>query len=113
TLMLQRADAINDLNLKTGSRVSVLAAYSLVVALVAALVVPEALWIAAALVAALAIINFNFYRFFFERRGFWFALRVVPLHWLYYLYCGLAAFIGTLTYLVRYNHATLKIDAGS
>jgi glycosyltransferase involved in cell wall biosynthesis len=39
----------------------------------------------AAMIALLAL-NWDVYRFFFRKRGFWFATRVVPAHWFYYLY---------------------------
>jgi len=47
--------------------------------------------LAAAAVATLLIyLNRDFYRFFARKRGWLFAIRTVPLHWLYYLYCGVS-----------------------
>jgi glycosyltransferase involved in cell wall biosynthesis len=36
----------------------------------------------------LVYLNRDFYRFFVRKRGWRFALGTIPLHWLYYLYCG-------------------------
>ena len=44
----------------------------------------------AACMAGLCVLNVNLYRFFARQRGVWFAVRVLPLHWLYFWYCGLA-----------------------
>jgi glycosyltransferase involved in cell wall biosynthesis len=38
--------------------------------------------------ALLLYLNRDFYRFLAGKRGWQFALRTVPLHWLYHLYCG-------------------------
>ena len=42
------------------------------------------------IVVLLLSLNWDLYRFFAQRRGWWFAVRVVPLHWLYHLYSGLS-----------------------
>jgi glycosyltransferase involved in cell wall biosynthesis len=36
----------------------------------------------------LVALNWDLYAFFARRRGWWFAGRVVPMHWFYYLYSG-------------------------
>jgi GT2 family glycosyltransferase len=46
------------------------------------------LGLAAAIVAGLVALNWDLYAYFAKRRGFWFAARVVPMHWFYYLYSG-------------------------
>ena len=40
----------------------------------------------AACLASLLFLNRSFYLFFLRRRGFWFTLRAIPMHLLYYLY---------------------------
>jgi glycosyltransferase involved in cell wall biosynthesis len=40
----------------------------------------------AAVVTALVGLNWDVYSFFVKKRGWWFAVRVVPMHWFYYLY---------------------------
>ncbi len=47
-------------------------------------------------------LNFDFYRFFAARHGVWFALRVVPLHWLYFCYCGFSVVCGALLHYLDY-----------
>ncbi len=46
------------------------------------------------LAGGLFLLNFDLYRFFARKRGVPFAAGVVPLHWLYYGYCGLAVGVG-------------------
>ena len=41
-----------------------------------------------AVVIALVALNWDVYSFFAKKRGWWFAIRVVPMHWFYYLYSG-------------------------
>ena len=44
-------------------------------------------------------VNHDFYRFLAARRG-WFTLRAVPLHWLYFGYCGFCVAWGTLLHVL-------------
>ena len=56
-----------------------------------------AAWVAvAALGLAVTLLNLNFYRYFAARLGFLSTLRVVPLHWLYFWYCGFSAVAGAI-----------------
>jgi len=55
------------------------------------------------LVILLLVLNWDTYKFFGEKRGWWFATRAVVFHWLYYLYsgvtfllCAVAHFVGLL-----------------
>ncbi|MFQ4146462.1 glycosyltransferase family 2 protein [Chlorogloeopsis sp. ULAP02] len=89
----------NDLNLGLKSRLSVILTYGLVISLLAAFWFPGFLAVALILSFLLLAINLQVYRFFHCKRGFWFALRVIPWHWLYYLYGGLAFAIGTARYI--------------
>lgn len=86
----------SDLNLKWSSRVSVALTYAFCLAVAAALWFQPALWIAGGLALGLLAINWPVYQFFYRKRGALFAARVLPWHWLYYLYSGLAFVIGTL-----------------
>jgi glycosyltransferase involved in cell wall biosynthesis len=60
--------------------------------LVQAISVPRVLlrelFVMTALAPMLVALNWNLYAFFARRRGWWFAARVVPMHWFYYLYSG-------------------------
>ena len=60
---------------------------------------PLPLLMAAALAAVLVLLNLDLYRFFVRRRGVLFTVGAVPLHWLYYMNCGLAVGVGVTVYL--------------
>lgn len=84
----RRYDA--DLNLSYTNRLSVVFAFTLVACL---LVAPFFSWFwlgVSGLSLGLLAINFGTYRFFHRERGLLFALRVIPWHWLYFLYGGAA-----------------------
>jgi glycosyltransferase involved in cell wall biosynthesis len=85
-LLLEHGRLPDDLNLRWASRVSAVAAWTLLLFLVfgatsvlhlSALVLP---------VGVLLACNWGLYRLFHRRRGFVFALGAMALHWLYYLY---------------------------
>ena len=88
----------NDLNLKQSSRISLLLAYGLLVALIFSGWWRNALEVGIGIGFILVAINWSVYHFFYQKRGFWFAIRVIPWHWLYFLYGGLAFALGTLRY---------------
>ncbi|MGK7892404.1 MAG: glycosyltransferase family 2 protein [Microcystaceae cyanobacterium] len=92
---------VNDLNLQWSSRLSVILVYSLLLLLIGSLKFPALLLGVFALAFVLIIINFSVYRFFSQKRGFAFTLAILPWHWLYYLYSGLAFVIGTIRYRLR------------
>jgi hypothetical protein len=46
-------------------------------------------------------INLDLYRFFRKQRGLGFAARVIPWHWTYFFYSGLAFAIGTARHQVN------------
>ncbi len=99
TQLILRADRVhNDLNIKSAYRISVALAYALLVVIALAFVHPGALFAAAAIVAALYILNRRFYTFFARTKGLVFALRLLPLHYLYHLYNGVSFAIGTAIY---------------
>ncbi|BAZ09045.1 family 2 glycosyl transferase [Calothrix sp. NIES-4071] len=107
--LILREGAKNDLNLGITSRLSVIAVYALTLALIASLWAPQFLIVVFGLSLLLVCLNLPVYRFFSEKRGFWFALRVIPWHWFYYLYGGLAVVIGTAHYF-WYQNRFLKPD---
>jgi glycosyltransferase involved in cell wall biosynthesis len=86
----------NDLNLGIASRLSVASIYMLLLALLATFWVSQFFIVAFGLSLVLLGLNLPVYRFFFQKRGFWFTIRVIPWHWFYYLYGGLAFVIGTI-----------------
>lgn len=90
----------SDLNLKHSSRLSVVLVYCLCLTVVLSIWWPLSLWVAGALGLMLLAINWSVYRFFYQKRGVLFAFKVLPWHWLYYFYSGLAFIIGTLRHQV-------------
>ncbi|HEY9906579.1 MAG TPA: glycosyltransferase [Thermosynechococcaceae cyanobacterium] len=94
---------INDLNLKTSSRVSVVLVYALVLLLSVAPWWSVAWLLAVSVGVFLLVMNFSVYRFFLRKRGFWFAVRTIPWHWLYFFYSGLAFAIGNVRYRLGYR----------
>jgi GT2 family glycosyltransferase len=91
----------NDLNLQTTSRLSVVLTYALLLAAIGAV-----WWSGAVVVAGLAsfvllLINLPVYQFFLQKRGLGFTLRVIPWHWFYYFYSGLAFAIATTRHHFR------------
>lgn len=98
----------NDLNLQTTSRISVVLIFSLIAALAAALVWVEAWGVVSVCALALLWLNWPVYRFFQQRRGFGFAVQVIPWHWLYFLYSGLSFAIGTWRYHLILKHKAMN-----
>ncbi|MGZ8245229.1 hypothetical protein [Methylomagnum sp.] len=90
-LLLREGRMRNDLNLGTDSRLSAGLAWLGLGACGAALAQIEAAYVAVAAGAGLLWLNAPLYRFFQRRRGWLFAARALPWHWLYFLY-GSAAF---------------------
>jgi GT2 family glycosyltransferase len=89
---------VNDLNLDTSSRLSVVSVYGLVGLGVLSLWWTALLPLAIACGVLLLFLNAAVYRFFWEKRSLSFALRAIPWHWLYYGYSGIAFVLGTLQY---------------
>ncbi len=101
-LIVETRHLPRDLNLTSGARVSaglvgVLSAGCMIVLLQAVHLLPmvgfpggprKELAILALVVLALLALNWDVYSFFAKKRGSWFVIRVVPVHWFYYLYSG-------------------------
>jgi hypothetical protein len=62
---------------------------------------------------SLLIINFPFYSFFHKKKGLLFALRVIPLHWLYFFYSGIAFGFGAILFKMESlsNHKIKPLPA--
>jgi len=93
----------NDLNTDTTGRLSVVLIFMLLATLLAALWRPAFLKGTFFIAVFLASLNWPLYRFFQNQRGSWFALKVVPWHWLYFFYSGLAFGIGMVRFFVARN----------
>ena len=83
------------LNVRNTYRLCVALAYLAVAAAALSVVDPRFLLPLAALLAALVYLGADYYRFFWQKRGPWFAARVLPLHFLYHLYNGVSFLVGT------------------
>ncbi|MBE9062045.1 glycosyltransferase family 2 protein [cf. Phormidesmis sp. LEGE 11477] len=84
----------SDLNLQWSSRLSVVLIAGLCLSILFSMQWPFLIGTAVLSALLLLTLNWSVYRFFYRKRGFWFALGVVPWHWLYYFYSGLAFIIG-------------------
>jgi len=102
TLLLLRERRFNaDLNLSHSNRLSVVFVSALIGSIVASGVYPWLVIIALGLSLALLVMNAEVYRFFYHQRGLAFTLRVIPWHWFYFLYGGVAFASGTLVYTIN------------
>ncbi len=97
-LLDNKSYLVNDLNLQTSSRVSVIATYGLIFCLLTSVFNPAAIIVGLILAILLLYLNWDIYCLFYEKRGLVFALKVVPIHWLYYFYGGLSFVLGTLSH---------------
>ncbi len=95
-LLSHKSDLVNDLNLQISSRISVIATYVLLILLIASLYRTEIAVLAGLTVTLLLLLNLDVYRFFHQKRGMFFTMRAIPMHWLYYFYSGAAFVFGTL-----------------
>jgi hypothetical protein len=50
---------------------------------------------------ALGCLNLRFYAFLTARAGLWFALRSVPLHFLFHFYSGVAFLLGVALHVTK------------
>lgn len=95
TRLIQREGRmVNDLNLRWPSRASVVGAWALVATLIGGCRWPASWSVSLLLAGILLALNAPVYGFFFRKRGLRFTLGVVPWHWLYYFYGGLAYGLG-------------------
>lgn len=111
-LILESREAPDDLNLKSGQRVS-----AALVALAAA-ALPLALWRVDLLVVPVAalltvvVMNRALFAFLRGQRGLGFALACVPLHLLYFLYSGLSYLFVRLEMQLKGMMARRTVRAG-
>ena len=89
-LMVHHNRFLNDLNLKNSSRLSVILLFLSIILLVTSFFLQYLVLPAVIAVFLLLTINYSFYSFFRKKRGLFFALRVIPFHWFYFFYSGIA-----------------------
>ncbi len=88
----------NDLNLKNSSRLSLVLTYLLFACMIAGWWWSLVWFVGVGIGSMLVVLNLPVYRFFYQKRGLLFTLQVIPWHWLYFLYGGLAFAIGSVRY---------------
>jgi GT2 family glycosyltransferase len=100
-LIMRERSLLNDLNLRLSSRVSIGLIYGLLLTVLGSWWWPRLLVIAGLMALSLLLLNAQVYSFFRRKRGLRFTVQVVPWHWLYYFYSGLAFAIGSASFLLR------------
>lgn len=94
-LLANESCRANDLNLNVSQQVSVVSAFLLIGSLLLGLLHSPLICITPACVLTLLLLNRDAYSFFYQHRGLLFMLRVIPMHWLYFLYAGASFALGT------------------
>ena len=128
-LIIKSRHLPGDLNLTTGARVSaglvgLMSMILVILALQSAKVLPTMavsfharlaeLAVLAAVVIALVALNWGVYSYFVSKRGWWFVVRVVLMHWLYYLYSGVVFMTcGTVVILQLFIESLLPSSGSS
>jgi len=100
-LILRTGCMPDDLNLRWTQRLSVLTAF----------LSPAALawghpWLGLTFALALVCLNLGLFLFLRSRRGIWFALNSLPIHFLFHFYSGIAFGIGLCSHLLSASPAT-------
>ncbi len=101
-LLLAKGSLPDNLNVSRSQRLFVLLSAVVLLLLLALPFAPAhfgVLAVSAALALAILIsANHRFYRFFLNKRGPGFAVRVLPLHFTYFLCCGVSFGLGVLSF---------------
>jgi glycosyltransferase involved in cell wall biosynthesis len=102
TQLILRSGAIsNDLNTSRSLRISVALAYGVLAALGLLAVTPWAGAAALVMLGGLVALNIGYYRWFARARGWRFALRVLPMHFVHHLCNGVSFLAGSLLHAAR------------
>jgi GT2 family glycosyltransferase len=112
TQLIWRYGALtSDLNLRTEYRWSVVLAYLALVSLVLALSDRRFLVNLPVLIAGLTVLNRRYFRFFYLKRGAWFAVRALALRVLQDLCNGLSFAVGTALFFAA-HYLGLRLPGG-
>lgn len=87
-LLLADGHIPDHLNVSRRARLAVALTTILLATLLAAPFIPESALAAATVGLVLFVIDWRLWAYFAAERGWWFALRAVPMQWLYYAYGG-------------------------
>ncbi|MBA5865669.1 MAG: glycosyltransferase [Nitrospira sp. CR1.3] len=107
-LILRERMLQNDLNISISQRVSVAMVFTALAATLIAWQWPLALLITGGCAIAVTLLNLPLYRFFYRLRGWWFAVKSIPCHWLYFFYSGLAFALGALLHALNRTRSSWK-----
>jgi glycosyltransferase involved in cell wall biosynthesis len=105
-LMLRSGKAVKTLNVTWSQRLSVGLVFVGCALVVLAIWWPWALIGTAVALIAVTLMNIELYRFFTSRRGLWFAIKSLLLHWLYFGCCAVSVIVGTVRFYVSGNRAS-------
>lgn len=105
-LMLRSGKVAKTLNVTGSQRLSVGLVFTACSLIVLAIWWPWALIGTAAAIIAVTLLNIKLYRFFVSRRGLWFAIKSLLLHWLYFSCCGISVIAGTVRFYVSGRRIT-------
>jgi GT2 family glycosyltransferase len=100
-LLLRVGSTQTDLNLTSRLRLSVVAAYLCVLLVALAVKWPVAGLLAVVPLLSLLMLNRHYYGYFADVRGWWFAARVVPLHFVHHLCNGVSFLTGAALFHVH------------
>lgn len=100
-LLLKQDMFINDLNLKTSSRVSVALALLGFLSALLAVFSPWFLVLSLSSAGGLLVINRSFYHFLFNKKGSVFLVQAFFWHWIYFLQSGAAFLFGWIKHKVE------------
>jgi glycosyltransferase involved in cell wall biosynthesis len=95
-LILRQRDMPRTLNLDWASRASVALVWVMSACVVAGWWWSMWWWLTMMGAMMMLVLNRRVYQFFARKRGWRFALRALPLHWLYYFYSGLAFLLAVI-----------------
>jgi len=98
-LMLRSGKAVKTLNVTWSQRLSVVLVFAACLLAIIAIWWKLAWAGAAAAAIGVTLLNMDLYRFFTSRRGLCFAAKALPLHWLYFVCCGLSVPLGVMKHL--------------
>ncbi len=97
-LMLRSGKVTKNLNVSWSQRVSVGLVFAACALVGLAFLWPLTLIGAMAACITVTLINIELYLFFLSRRSLWFAIKSLPLHWLYFGWCGVSVIVGTVRF---------------
>ncbi len=100
-LILSNKQSANDLNLKPEHKLSAVVVILLIASVFVAAMSIWFVLIIPVLLAMFFMMNHEFYSFYLKKRGPMFTLKVIPFHFLYYLYGTLGFIIGHYKYYLQ------------